>query len=187
MKNILLFLTITLLFSCNVIKKKEESLKTVHVKKWSQLDKPEYSISYPSNWSLDASGQKGTQFFILSPLESETDKFKENVNLIRQDIPSTLNLDSYIQLSINQITTQVKESKLIESKRIKEGENEYHILKYQGLQNQFNLTFSQYVFIEKNQAFVLTFSKETSKGEVYNLIENQILKSFKFKLWEKNR
>jgi hypothetical protein len=124
-----------------VIKKKEKSLKTVQVKKWSQLDKSEYSITYPSNWSLDASGQMGTQFFILSPLESETDKFKENVNLLKQDIPSAYNLDSYIQLSTNQIKTQVKNSKIIESKRIKRGGNEFHILKYIGFQNQFYLCY----------------------------------------------
>jgi hypothetical protein len=181
-----LFLIITLLFSCNVIKKKEESLKTVQVKKWSQLDKSEYSITYPSNWSLDASGQMGTQFFILSPLESETDKFKENVNLLKQDIPSAYSLDSYIQLSTNEIKTQVKNSKIIESKRIKRGGNEFHILKYIGFQNQFYLSFTQYVFIENGQAFVLTFTNETSKEKAYKEIENQIFKSFKLKLWLNN-
>lgn len=186
MKHFILFLLITVLFSCDVMKQKDEALKTVIVKKWSQLDKPEYSIVYPSNWDLDASGQMGTQFFILSPLESETDKFKENVNLLKQNISNEYNLDSYIQLSINQITTQVKKSKLIESKRIKVGENAFHILKYNGFQNQFYLSFTQYVFIENGEAFVLTFTKETSKEKIYSNVENKILKSFKLKLWENN-
>lgn len=186
MKYYTLFLIIILLFSCDVMKQKDESLKNVQVKKWSRLDKSEYSITYPSNWDLDASGQMGTQFFILSPLESKTDKFKENVNLLKQNIPNEYNLDSYIQLSINQITTQVKKSKLIESKRIKVGENTFHILKYNGFQNQFYLSFTQYVFIENEQVFLLTFTKEPSKEKAYKEIENQILKSFKLKLWENN-
>lgn len=186
MKYFTLFLIINLLFSCDVMKQKDEALKNVQVKKWSRLDKSEYSIIYPSNWDLDASGQMGTQFFILSPLESKTDKFKENVNLLKQNIPNEYNLDNYIQLSINQITTQVKKSKLIESKRIKVGENAFHILKYNGFQNQFYLSFTQYVFIENGQAFILTFTNETSKEKAYKEIENQIFKSFKLKLWVNN-
>ncbi len=186
MKYFTLFLIIILLFSCDVMKQKDEALKTVVVKKWSQLDKPEYSIVYPSNWDLDSSGQMGTQFFILSPLESETDKFKENVNLLKQNIPNEYNLANYIQLSINQIKTQVKNSKITESKRIKKGGNEFHILKYQGFQSQFYLSFTQYVFIENEQVFLLTFTKEPSKEKAYKEIENQILKSFKLELWENN-
>lgn len=186
MKHFILFLLITLLFSCDVMKQKDEVLKTVKVKKWSQLDKPEYSIVYPSNWDLDASGQMGTQFFILSPLESKTDKFKENVNLLKQNISTQYNLDNYIQLSTNQIKSQVKNSKITESKRIKVGENAFHILKYNGFQNQFYLSFTQYIFIEKGQVFLLTFTKESSKEKAYKEIENQILKSFKLKLWENN-
>ncbi len=163
--------------------KKEETLNMYQVDKWIQFDKPEYSVEYPSNWQIDASGQMGTQFFILSPLDSETDNFKENVNLIKQNITSTYNLDNYIQLSINQIKTQVKNSKITQSKRIKKGGNEFHILKYKGIQKQLYLSFTQYVFIENEQAYILTFTKEPSKEKAYKKIENHILNSFKLKSW----
>jgi len=186
MKTILFILSIIFLFSCSAQKKNEEKLKALNVKKWSQFDNQDYSISYPSTWEFDSSGQMGTLFFMRSPSDSETDKFTENVNLIKQTNLKDYDLDKYIQLSTNQIIKLIKNSKIIESKRVKVGKHSYHILKYKGLQNQFDLTFTQYIFFEKEQAFLLTFSKETSKEKAYKSIEHQILKSFKFKLWEEN-
>ena len=53
---------------------------------WKIFDHLNYSISYPSTWELNHDGQMGTSFIISSPLESDNDNFKENVNLVIQDL-----------------------------------------------------------------------------------------------------
>ena len=51
----------------------------------------EYSIQYPENWELNESKAMGTNFILFSPLNSKKDQFKENVNLIIQDLNSEKN------------------------------------------------------------------------------------------------
>jgi hypothetical protein len=46
------------------------------------FSKDNYKIQYPKSWSLDTSREMGTEFFIMSPLENGTDKFRENASLI---------------------------------------------------------------------------------------------------------
>ena len=53
---------------------------------WKSLNTESYSIQYPENWELVTSGQMNTSFVIFSELSSETDPFRENVNLIIQDL-----------------------------------------------------------------------------------------------------
>ena len=49
---------------------------------WKKFDQPDYSVTYPPTWELDNSEAMGTKFILYSPIESATDKFKDNVNLI---------------------------------------------------------------------------------------------------------
>jgi len=46
------------------------------------FSKDNYKIQYPKSWRLDTSKVMGTEFFVFSPLENNTDKFKENASLI---------------------------------------------------------------------------------------------------------
>ena len=63
---------------------------------WKSLTENSYSINYPGNWELNKSGQMGTSFILFSPLSSEQDQFKENVNLLIQDLTGyNLDLDKY--------------------------------------------------------------------------------------------
>ena len=51
-------------------------------KEWNNLNEKEYSLKYPNNWEINKSGQMRTQFIIFSQLTSESDNFRENINLI---------------------------------------------------------------------------------------------------------
>ena len=63
------------------------------------FDQPNYSIQYPLSWNLNQN-QMGTSFIILSPMESEQDKFSENVNLVIQDMTGKdIDLDKYTKIS----------------------------------------------------------------------------------------
>jgi len=73
---------------------------------WKTLDQQDYSIQYPSTWELNQSKQMSTSFILFSPLESENDPFKENVNLLVQDISKyQIDLNEYTKISEGQIKT----------------------------------------------------------------------------------
>ena len=149
---------------------------------WQTFADTNYSLQYPPDWELNRSGLMGSSFILFQPLESDHDLFRENVNLLIQDVSGYhLDLDQYAEISENQVTTMITNSTLIESKRIKTGPEEYHRMIYTGDQGTYHLKFVQYYWIKEEKAIVLTFTCEQDKYEVNKEIGNTIMNSFAFK------
>ena len=147
---------------------------------WQKLNGPNYSVQYPPDWELVESRQMGTDFMLFSPLESESDNFKENVNLLVQDLSGfNLDLDSYVQMSEKQLLAVITDPVIIESKRMKAGSSEYHKFLYTGKQGKFTLKFEQYVWVEDKKAYVLTLTCEDEKYSDYRETGEAILNSFR--------
>jgi hypothetical protein len=71
---------------------------------WTKHTVEDFTFSYPNTWEINQKKAMGTSFIIFSHLEDKNDSFRDNVNLIVQDISSyNLNLDLYTELSIEQI------------------------------------------------------------------------------------
>jgi len=156
------------------------SLKTGN-EEWKTHETKYYKIEYPSTWDLNLSGQMNTKFMIFAPTESASDKFKENVNLISEATKAEQTLDTYIKTSIEQIKKVLSGVKIIEDKRIKNNNDEYHKLVYQVKQGAFNLNILQNIRIVKNKSYVLTFTAEKSKYKSYLPTAEKIMDPFKLK------
>lgn len=152
---------------------------------WGQTDgltfeKENYSITYPKNWDLDDSNRMGAEFLIFSRLENEKDQFKENINLLIQDLSAyNMSLDQYVELSIGQVKSMIKDGKVISSKRISEGDREYHSLIYGGRQAANMLRFEQRFWIINKTAYILTFTAQLDNYDLYRELGNQMIDSFK--------
>ncbi|MBK8054927.1 MAG: hypothetical protein IPK35_17060 [Saprospiraceae bacterium] len=177
-------LTTFLLFTFIAFGQAQESKGRVKETKsvWKTLNGTNYSIQYPVDWELNQSGQMGTTFILFSPLETSKDKFMDNVNLLIQDLTGhNLNLDKYTEISEGQIKTMITNSRLIESKRIKTGSDEYHRMVYTGDQGMFHLKFEQFYWVKSGKAYVLTLTCEQAKFTVFKEVGEAILNSFTFK------
>ncbi len=149
---------------------------------WDTLSKKDYSIQYPNTWELNESGQMGTSFILFSPVSSQKDQFRENVNLLIQDLAGyDLNLNKYVEISENQIKTMITDGNITESKRITSGSLDYHKVVYTGKQGVNNLKFVQYFWLVNDKAFVLTLTCEENQYDNYKVTGEKILNSFKFK------
>ena len=147
---------------------------------WKTITQSNYSVQYPSNWELDQSGKMGAIFFMLAPVESPADNFKENVNLMIQDLTGmNIDLDKFTQISIDQIKTQAVKGKLIESKRMKNKTREYQKVIYTSDQNGFHLKYEQLYYVKNNKAYFLTLTCEQTKFDAYKAEGEKILNSFK--------
>ena len=121
----------------------------------------------------------GTSFILFSPLTSQQDQFKENVNLIIQDLTGyNLDLDKYVEISEGQIKTMITDGKIIESKRITSRTLNYQRVIYTGKQGIFNLKFEQYYWVVGNKAFVLTLTCEETQFDNYQVTGEKVLNSF---------
>ena len=149
---------------------------------WIEYKKNNYRIEYPETWTLDTIHKTPTDFIILSPLSSAEDQFKENLNLVIQDLHGlNFDLDNFTALSEQQIQNYMTESELIENERIKKGEREYQHLIYTAKSNQRILRFEQYYCILNEKAYVLSFTSELDQFDNYKIISKSIFESFDLK------
>ncbi len=139
-----------------------------------EFKKDNFKIKYPENWKLDTSGQMNSSFILFSP-KTDDDLFVENINLIIQDLSGqNLDLESYSELSENQIKSMVPNSKLIENKKV----NNHKEVVWSGYVTNNDLKFKQYYYVIDNKAYVLTFSALESEYDNYLKIGTEILNSF---------
>ncbi len=149
---------------------------------WQTIKQKDYSIKYPADWTADKTGQMGAAFFLFSPLDSESDAFRENINLIVQDLSAyNLDLNGFTALSESQIKTMVKNSSVIESQRVNTKVDEYHRLIYSGEQSDLLLTFEQYYWVKKKTAYILTFTCTQESFERFKKTGEEVLASFVLK------
>ena len=181
MKKNLIFVLLLSITSCGQSVKQGSNNSQI-AGDWKVYEQSAYSISYPPTWELNLSGQMGATLFIFSPLESDNDTFKENINLMIQDLSGlNLDLDNYTEISEEQIRTLMTNSSMVESKRMKNDKGEYHKLIYTGDQGVFHLTYEQYYWIISDKAYILTFTSEQDKYAKYKETGEKILNSFVLK------
>jgi len=137
----------------------------------------DYSVKYPEDWTFDTSGQMNTSFIIFSKLE-QNDTFRENVNLMIQDLSGmSLDLKGYAELSLGQIKS-IKDSKILESKNLKKDALPYHEIVWKGFVTGKKLKFKQLYFVKNNKAYLVTLTCDETAYDRYEKIGTTILNSF---------
>lgn len=138
-----------------------------------------YKIQYPKDWRLDTSKAMGTELFLFSPLENDTDKFSENVNIIIQDLGGqNIDLEKYKKITDRQITEIATDSKVYESLITEIDNKEYFKITYAMTQGKFRLKITSLCFIKNDKAYLATFGSEFDKYDQYKKIGEEILSSF---------
>jgi len=145
----------------------------------TSLIKEHYKIQYPKTWTLDTSGTAGSDLFVFSPPENDTDKFRENVSVIIQNLAGQdIDLDAYKDISEKQIASLGTQGELFESMKVHTGKGDCYKLKYSMIGGNFKLTVASYCYIRGEKAYLITFTSESGKYEQYKKTGDGILDSF---------
>lgn len=149
---------------------------------WKTLDESGYFIQYPDTFEMDKSGQLGMSFILMSKQISQDDLFRENVNLLIQNLAGlNIDLDKFVEISEDQIKTMVTDGNLIESKRLNENNKEFQRLVYTGRQGQYYLKWQQFYLVENNRAYILTLTCEEDQYDKYLPVATEIMNTFTIK------
>jgi len=156
---------------------------------WKVLSQANYTIQYPANWTLDQSGSQSLAFMIHTELTSLNDPFRENVDLIIQDLRgTTIYLNKYVKMSEEKLGTILNNFKIVESTRMNDHRGEFHKLIFtgdvqsiSGSDANLKLKFEQYIWVKGIKAYVLTFHAEVNQFDTYKVEGEKILNSFKIK------
>jgi photosystem II reaction center protein PsbP len=143
--------------------------------------KENFRIEYPKSWTLDTSGLVGSKLFVLSALENDSDKFRENVSVIIQNLAGqNIDLDKYKDISETQIGNLGASGKIFESSKVEAAKGDYYKLRYALNQGNFKLVITSYCYIKNDEAYLITFTSESDKYNQYKEIGDKILDSFQF-------
>lgn len=149
---------------------------------WEVYETEDFSIQYPSDWTLQEKNQLGAAFFLFAPMEGQEDNFQENVNCMTQNLSGlNMDLDGFVELSETQIGQLITDAKIIKSERKTNEQGTYHHIVYSGKQGIYDLQYKQYYWVEDDKAVVLTFTGAAATWKSYTSISNQILNSFRVK------
>ena len=141
---------------------------------WLYLDNDEYSIRYPQNWEVHKDFE-GTDFCILSLPVSPDDLFRENVNLVIEEIGKEVSIDKYAALSLKNL--RKKYDVTDEKKYSVDGQEFYHLI----LKGKDNIYLKQNYLIKGKKVYILTFAYESDEKEALKHEGDKIMVSFKIK------
>ena len=159
---------------------------------WKTLNQNNYALKYPQNWELQQSEdtQSGTvvstnvryQFAVLSQLESTRDKFRENVNLVIEDLNGKeVDLATYSRVAEDQLKSQMKNCKILEHQTTSKGSRQYDKIVWTWDYETLPLKVEQYAWLLNGKVYILTFTSEQSKFFQFQEIGEKILDTFTFK------
>lgn len=143
-----------------------------------EINKKEYTLSYPSNLVLE-DDLEGIEFMLFTEQTGLDDDFIENINLMVQN-PQTshLSLDEFVELSEEQIKD---EGELISSERLEKADTEYQKIIYTLKMHNNDLKFLQHYYVFNNKAYILTFTGEEKEFENYIDEMEEIMSTFELR------
>ncbi len=158
----------------------QSDVKSVSDVVWKAYSQVDYVVEYPSNWDLDTSGTMGTKFIVLSPQEGVEDNFRESVNLVAQNLGGAApSYEELAMMSKQQLTNMMSDVNFISSEPVKLGEVDAYELVYTAKQGMYDLKFNQTFLIDDGILYVLTFTSDVNKYDVYIIPANKIVETFK--------
>jgi len=160
----------------------EANSQMASAKGWKTFSKGSVSIDYPTAWFADKSGANRTTFVVLSPAESPADQFRENVNLMVQDVShKDYNMDLYMQASAKQIRKFLAYPTILSSEEIESPYGPCHELIYTATQQNLELKFKQRHWLINGVSYILTYTAEPNSAETFQDIADKMFISFQIK------
>ena len=137
-----------------------------------------FRVDYPTAWSKqnrDDFFATGVVFF--SPLEDDTDKFKERVSVMVENLSEDTSLDEYTEQSLSEIE-KLSDPNVDEPQTIGLGENEGKQVVYDSEENSKPVQRMQAWSVEDNKAYVITYTAEPDTYDKYLPTVEKMIESF---------
>lgn len=139
-----------------------------------------YSMSYPADWNIK-DGCSIDQCTINSERDTllDYDTYIESINItVNKLSSSSYTAEKYANFSIDYLPKVVQRFKLLEKTKL--NSKSYRIV-YKGYKNAIAQTWMQYYHVKNQKVYIITFSSETRKHELYRPMVEPFLDTFNFK------
>jgi len=149
---------------------------------WKTLQDSLFTLKYPATWEMNHTGQKGLSFVVISPLEGETDKFRENLSFVIQSMKNDdSTLKDFVEDNTSQILDMIANSKMLKNEEKMIGKIKYREVVYTGTQGNMELINTQRYIYHGDDAYVFTFTRIAGSDSNFEADGVKIMNSLKFK------
>ena len=134
-----------------------------------------FSLKYPVGWEIQDVG-KGEAF--VRPSENSAEEFRENVNILIQDI-GKFTLDQYAERTYKSTVKTFGEKSIISFNKdyYLLGQKSNEFVFYMDIQG-YKLKVKQYWFVKNQKAYLFTYTADVKKYIKYEEIAKRIIDSF---------
>ncbi len=122
----------------------------------------------------------GTLFIAVSPLDDSLDEFRENVNVVGEKLGQYISLDEYMKISTRNMARVLTIFEKEETGRWRIDAGEVGWIRYTHRQGIYHIRGLATIFLEGNQAFVVTCTAESDRFMKYRGLFKLMSKSFRF-------
>jgi eukaryotic-like serine/threonine-protein kinase len=137
-----------------------------------------FRVDYPQNWSKENREDFwATGVVFSSPLENDTDQFKEQVSVLVENLPQNLALAEYTQQSLAEIK-QLSDPTIGNPQNITLGSNQGRQIIYQGEENGHTVQRMQTWSVDGNRAYVITYTAMPKSYDDYLPTVEKMIQSF---------
>ena len=144
---------------------------------WQTIDRADFSIRYPSNWTLQPESENAV-FYLYAPAESDGDRFRENVSLVVEILPSgQYDADSYVEEAVKLLQVQVTKNERV----VRAGHEARRLVYTQRPALDVVTTNEFYVWVINGKAYLLAFSREEGNDGEQAITGQRILQTFELK------
>ena len=134
-----------------------------------------FKISYPVGWTIE---EEEDYIAFYAPYEDTWDTFNENVVVTVEELPYPMSLEDYLNEALPGLQSMVEDFTLLGIYDDTISGKPAKIIAYAGSIYGYYLVFSQVAVIEGKRAYVLTFTAEPDKVDLYADTFDKILYSF---------
>ncbi len=138
-----------------------------------------YTIVFPSNWEVKE-GFMGLDVFGLSALKNSEDKFRENVNVVTEDLRTPLTLDEYYDLGVKNLSMLLTDFKEIDTGRVDVNGVPARWIVYDHRMGEVRARVLQVIMVKGDRAYIITATATPEEFDSYRGSFDTIVKSFKF-------
>lgn len=142
--------------------------------------KGEFSIVIPKKWDIEKQeGDTNVDVIALAPNGDPNDLFRENMNVFVSKIDVPMSKDEYYDFNLKALQNLLEDFDLEESRNVTLGNEPARELVFSHTMGIVNAHVVQYLIMEENKVYVLTFSADPIDFKNYQPIFEDIAKSFK--------
>jgi hypothetical protein len=116
-----------------------------------------YKLTAPDGWDTKR-GFMGMDLMFMSPREGADDPFRENLNVVLENIPPAITKGVYLEATKRNLDTLLTGFVLVAEEVVKLGRHEWHRIEYRMTQGTYDLHNDVYLLLRDGSAYVITCS-----------------------------